>query len=188
VIFAVAVFLMEKAAIEWRLRQLDEAVRPSEAKLRESLDQTNPAQDEADQPRHYPLSDDVSRALSNPGKFVLYRKVADVPKAVRLAFAQAAHEESFSMADPGGLWESTDVIGYLKLPRRRLSAVGIGAGLCLLFYEHGGRGENSNVAVFQTADGRAEPTWHAYVPHGVVNPADLAKALQEKSYQEGSFF
>jgi hypothetical protein len=185
---AAAAFLISKAIIDWRLRQFDEATRPSAAKLGELLDQANAAQAQADQPRRYPLPDDLTRALSKPSQFSLYRKVASVPEAVGLAFAKAADEGSFSMAEPGGKWEATDVIRDTKLPRRRLSSAAIGAGLCLLFYEHGGIGKNDNVAVFRIADGRAEAAWHAYVSHAVVNPADLASALQEKNYREAPFF
>jgi hypothetical protein len=186
--FAAAAVLITKAAIDWRLRQLDEAARPSAAKLGELLDQASATQAQTDQPRQYPLPDDLIRALSNPSQFRLYRKVTNVPEAVRSAFAKAADEETFSMADPGGRWEATDVIRDASLPRRRLASVAIGSGLCLLFYEHGGIGKNDNVAVFRMADGRAEATWHAYIPHAVVNPTDLAKALQEKSYREAPFF
>jgi hypothetical protein len=185
---AATAFLIAKAAIDWRLRQLDQGARLSAGKLGELLDQANATQAQADEPRQYPLPDDLTRALSNPSQFSVYRTVTNVPEVVRSAFAKAADEESFSMADPGGPWEATDVIGDASLPRRRLASVAIGSGLCLLFYEHGGRGKNDNVAVFRMADGRAEATWHAYIPHAVVNPADLAKALQQKSYREAPFF
>jgi hypothetical protein len=42
---------------------------------------------------------------------------------------------------------------------RQPTAVAIGAGLCLLFYEHGGIGKNDNVAVFRMPDGRAEASF-----------------------------
>ena len=91
------------------------------------------------------------------------------------------------MADSGGRWEATDVIRDASLPRRRLSTLAIGSGLCLLFYERGGIRRDDNVAVFRMSNGRAEAIWHAYVSRAVINPASLAKALKENDYQESPF-
>jgi hypothetical protein len=188
VVFAAAAFLLGKVAIDLRLQRLDEAARPSSAQLEKWLDQANAAQIQADQPREYSLPDDLIESLAKPGEFSLYRKVADVPEIVRLAFAKAAGEAIFSMADPGGQWQATDIIRDPKLPVRRLSKVAVGGALCLLFYERGGVVKHNNVAVFRMADGQAEAIWHANVSHAVVSPSDLARALREKSYREMPFF
>ena len=108
------------------------------------------------------MPDDLVKALSNPSQFRLDRKVVNVPGSVRAAFAQANNVTSFSMADSGGRWEATDVIRDASLPRRRLSTLAIGSGLCLLFYERGGIRKDDNVAVFRMANGRAEAIWHAF--------------------------
>ena len=115
-----------------------------------------------DHPKEYALPDDLVKELSNPSQFRLDRKVANVPESVRAAFAQANNVTSFSMADSGGRWEATDVIRDASLPRRRLSTLAIGSGLCLLFYERGGIRKDDNVAVFRMANGRAEAIWHAF--------------------------
>ena len=175
-------FLIGKAAFDWRLHQLDE-------RIQQSLEgQTNAAQGQAHEPRNYPLPDDLVRALMKPSDFHVYRSLDNVSGSVRSAFAKAAGEESFSMAEPNGRWEATDVIRDPQLPRRRLSSIALGGELCLLFYEHGGIARNDNIAVFRIARDHAEPIWHAYVARKVRDPNALAKALQEAKYDESPFF
>jgi hypothetical protein len=120
----------------------------------------------------YPLQDDLRAALRTPSDFTLHRSVSDVPDSVRTAFAKAAQEETFSMADPGGDWEATDVIQDLRRPRRRLSTVAINGAFCLVFYEHGGIVRTNNVAAFRMSYRTAEPVWHAYLePSAPLWPA-----------------
>lgn len=180
--------LIAGAAFYWRLRQFDEALTPSAAKLKSLQDEANAAQGQASQLHDYPLPDELINALAKSSNFRVYRSVANVPDSVRSAFAKAADENSFLMADPNGRWEATDVIRDPQLPRRRLASAAVNEGLCLLFYEHGGIGKDDNVAVFRISDDHAEPIWHAYVAHDVGNPTALTKALQEKSYRESPFF
>lgn len=177
-VVCLAAFFIGKVAVDWRLRHLDEALQ------KQALE----TQVQADQPRDYPLPNELVSALVELNDFRVYRSVANVPDVVRSAFANAADEKSFSMADPNGQWEATDVIRDPQLPRRRLRSVAIGGQFCLLFYEHGGVGRNDNVAAFRISEDRAEPVWHAYVASDVGNPTALAKALQEKSYREAPFF
>jgi len=187
-ILCLLALLIGTAAIYWWLRQRDEALRPTTAKLESLQAAANAAQSKADQLHEYLLPDELTIALAQPNNFRVYRTVANIPDSVRSAFAKAADENSFLMADPNGRWESTDVIRDPQLPRRRLASAAVSEELYLLFYEHGGIGKNDNVAVFRISDDHAEPIWHAYVAHDVGNPTALAKALQEKSYREAPFF
>jgi cell division protein FtsB len=180
--------LIAGAVFYWRLRQLDEALRPTTAKLENLQAEANVAQSKAHQLHEYMLPDELISALAQPNTFRVYRSVANIPDSVRSAFAKAADENSFLMADPNGRWEATDVIRDPQLPRRRLASAAVSEELCLLFYEHGGIGKNDNVAVFRISDDHAEPIWHAYVARDVGNPTALTKALQEKSYREAPFF
>ena len=150
--------------------------------------EANAAQSKADPLPEYPLTHDLINAFAHPDNFRVHRSVADIPSSVRSAFAKAANEVDFLMADPNARWEATDVIRDPELPRRRLASVAISAELCVLFYEHGGIGKNDNVAAFRISDNHAEPIWHAYVPHDIANPTELMKALQEKRYREAPFF
>jgi hypothetical protein len=164
--------------MNWRLLQLDEALEPSTTRLQDMRDHANATEAEANRPREYALPDQSITALTNASDFRVYRTVAKVPDSVRSAFANAAHQESFLMADPNGRWEPTDVIRDPNLPRRRLASVAIRAELCVLFYEHGGIGRNDNVAAFRMSGDHANPIWHAYVAHHVGDPVALAKAVK----------
>lgn len=182
------VFLGAKAVIRWRIEQFDEIHKASLAELQSLQDQANAAQLQADRLPDYALPGQLKIALNKPGDFRLFSSVANIPESVQIAFAKVAHEGTFSMADPNGSWEATDMIRDPRLPRRRLSAVAVSADLCLLFYEHGGIGRNDNVAVFRQSHNRAEAVWHAYVSHEVATPAALGKALHDKAYREAPFF
>jgi hypothetical protein len=122
-------FLIGKAAVDWRLHSLDEMLRPSTAKLQSLQDQANAVQVQADQLHDYPLPDELISALVKPSNFRVYRSVTNVPDSVRSAFAKAADEKSFSIADTNGQWEATDVIRDPQLPRRRLASVAINGEL-----------------------------------------------------------
>lgn len=172
----------------WRLRRVDEALRPTAAKLESLQAEANAAQSKADQFPEYPLTHELMDASAHPDNSRVHRGVADIPNSVRSAFAKAANEVDFLMADPNGRWEATDVIRDPELARRRLASVAISAELCLLFYERGGIGKSDNVAAFRISDNHAEPIWHAYVPRKVANSSELMKALQEKRYREAPFF
>jgi hypothetical protein len=151
-------------------------------------DQANATAENKDtRPRLSSLPDDLHSALATPGSFSLHHSVSDITDFVRSAFAKAASEEAFSMAEPRGAWEATDVIRDPKLPRRRLTSVAINGAFCLLFYEHGGIGKNDNVVAFRISHDRAEPIWHAYLDPGVANPAGLRDAIGRERVRSGGF-
>jgi hypothetical protein len=135
----------------------------------------------------YPLPDDLLATLVTPNDFNLHHRVSDIPDSVRTAFAKAAEEETFSMAEPGGAWEETDVIRDPRLPQRRLTAVATSGAFCLVFYEHGGIVRSNNVAAFRLSHDGAEPVWHAYLEPSVANPTVLRDAIERKKFREGFF-
>ena len=63
------------------------------------------------------------------GKFVLVRKVTDLPIGIRILYR---------MADPGERFEATDVIMDSTLPRRRLIFGGVAQNHAFIHYEQGG--------------------------------------------------
>ena len=107
----------------WRLRRLDEALRATASKLESLQAEANAVQSKAHQLPEYPLTHELINAFAHPDNFRVYRSVADIPNPVRSAFAKAANEVDFIMADPNGRWEATDVIRAPELPRRRLASV-----------------------------------------------------------------
>lgn len=76
-------------------------------------------------------------ALKEPSAFQLRAAVSAVPAVVQAAFAKAAREQAFAMAERGAEW-SSGCVGYQGLPRRRLGKLALGRSLCILFYECGG--------------------------------------------------
>lgn len=124
---------------------------------------------------------DLLSALERPDGFVVDRGMGAIPENVRAAFAKAAGDKSFAMAEPGGAWRATDVVLDRHLPHRRFIAVAKSAEFYLVFYERGGIARSDNVAAFRMVNGAAEPVWHAFVPPGVADPAGLREALGRKA-------
>ena len=141
-----------------------------------------------ERPRSESLPADLLSALESPNDFRLRHKVADIPDAVRAAFARAAHMDTFSMAEPGARWQSTDVITTPPLPWRRLVAVATTDSFCLILYQRGGLGESNNAAVFRLSTGAVEPVGHAYIKQGIVDPAALRRSIDSTSTLDAAFF
>ena len=77
------------------------------------------------------------------GEYRIVRRVAEIPAAVRSAFAGA----DFEMANPGEPFQVTDVV-MEKLPWRRLVFAGCARSRCFLHYEKGGYAHGYYVVVF----------------------------------------
>jgi hypothetical protein len=112
--------------------------------------------------------------------FQIRADVSAIPEAVKSAFAKAASEERFAMAEPGAAWQATDVILHPALPWRRLGKVALSRSFCLIFYEHGGRAHTYHVAAFHVSSTGATLVWHAVYLHDfITEPAALIKAVDE---------
>lgn len=142
-----------------------------------------------DAARHLPAAPpaDLLAALKTPNSFNLRHSVSEIAPEVRTAFARAAGEQNFSMADPGNAWEATDVIMDRRLPRRRLTALAVARGFCLVFYEHGGFAANYNVAAFRTSAGSSELIWHAVLGPAVADAAGLRDAISRNEASGGGY-
>ena len=167
-------------AVRWYIRARDAAIQPPAATLRNRNDHPIAAQ-----PHVNVLPGDLLSALRSANGFQVRHTIADISPLVRDAFAKATHQE-FSMAEPGGKWQSTDVIIEPGLPWRRLTAVAASAKFCLVFYERGGIGKSNIVAVFRLSSRGAEPVWLAYLDDPVADPAGLAVAIDEKRIYVGA--
>lgn len=166
------------------LKRLDDAARPTSAMLEEWRQEVLTAKGEAAQRDVYALPKELMEALDRPGDFKLYRKLSFVPQSVRVAFAESAGEQEFSMADAGGRWESSDVRHNPRLPVRRLSTYAVGSSVCLLFYERGGFAKTAHVVAFRMGALRAEVIWDALVGDDVLTPGALARALEARDLGE----
>lgn len=180
------VFLCAEAVVNWYVRGARQDAQAL-TKIAGMNDQADAALNPV-QPLPKTLPDDLLAALKRSNAFTLRYKVSDIPDSVRTAFAKAAAEQAFSMAEPKGAWEATDVISDPALPRRRLYTVATNGAFCLLFYEHGGIGKSNNVAAFRFSSAGAEPVWHAYLDPGVVDPAGLRVAIERNNVFIGAGF
>jgi hypothetical protein len=177
------ILLCAEAALHW----YDEAPKFSLTKI---ASMNHEADAVLNPPRAVPHPlppDDLLATLKTPNNFILHHRVSDIPDSVRTAFAKAAEEDTFSMADPQGVWNASDVLSDPPRPRRRLTTVATSGVFCLVFYEHGGIGESNNVAAFRLSSAGVEPVWHAYLHPGVADPAGLRMAVDENSYGAGFF-
>jgi hypothetical protein len=181
------ILLCAEAGVKWYTGRQDEALKPSPTKIAIMTDQANAAIELKNARPLYPLQDDLLAAINMPNDFALHYRVSDIPDSVRTSFAKAAEEETFSMAEPGGAWEATDVIRDPRLPQRRLTTVAICGAFCLVFYEHGGIGRSNNVAAFRQSHDTAEPVWHAYLEPSIADPAALRDAIERKRFRKGFF-
>ena len=181
------VFLCAEAVVNWYVRGQDKTLNPSLTKIAGMNDQADAVLNPA-RPLPKTLPDDLLTALNRSNEFTLRYKVSDIPDSVRTAFAKAAEEVAFSMAEPKGAWEATDVISDPSLPRRRLYSVATNGSFCLVFYEHGGIGKSNNVAAFRFSSAGVEPVWHAYLDPGVEDSAGLRVAIERNNVFIGAGF
>jgi len=136
-----------------------------------------------------PLPADLLAELRTPGNFQMRHRVADIPAAVRAAFANATHLDAFSMAEPGAMWQATDVVITPPLPWRGLRAVAVSNSSCVLFYEGGGIGKSNNAAVFRFSAGGVQAVGHAFLDAGVADLARLRiRAEGKQEFLDLSFF
>jgi len=142
------------------------------------LTQPSTVESSDDRPRPHPLPGDLLLALQTSDDFQMLHKISEIPVSVRVAFAKAAHLDTFSMAEPGARWQATDVIMWPRLPWWRLVGVAVAGSFCLVFYEHGGIGESNNVAVFRLSPEGVEQVGHAYLDPGVADGAALHLAIE----------
>jgi hypothetical protein len=171
------VLLCVDAVVMWYVRRQEVTIRPSSI----TLDQPSAPQSSDERPRSHPIPSDLLLALETPNDFQMRYRISDIPEAVRVAFAEAAHLDAFSMAEPGARWQATDVIVWPRLPWRRLIGVAVTGSFCLVFYEHGGRGESNNVGAFRSSPGGVEPVGHSYLAPNVRDPATLRLAIERNT-------
>jgi hypothetical protein len=133
------------------------------------------------------LPAEVRGALEDPTAFQISAAVSAIPNSVRTSFAKAAGEKSFSMAEPGAEWQSTDVVYKLALPHRRLGHVALSKSFCILFYERGGRGWSYHVAVFRLAQNDAKLLWSGSAFQKVPDPAGLLIAIKKGQIEDSDY-
>ncbi|HEY3740785.1 MAG TPA: hypothetical protein VGL53_13125 [Bryobacteraceae bacterium] len=130
---------------------------------------------------------DVMDALKVPGAFQIRTATADIPLPVRTAFAKTTGQASFSMAEPGARWQSTDVMVMPPLPGRRLRASACSKVFCIIFYETGGVARMNRVAVFRLNPNDAKLVWNAIAFHDADDPKSLLIAIENGKLRQDPY-
>lgn len=84
--------------------------------------------------------------------FAEVRRVAAVPRSVRSRIGRR-------IANPGGLFNATDVKLLPFAADRRMVFAGISDEYCILHYEYGGFAHGYMTAIFRLSRGQAIPIW-----------------------------
>jgi hypothetical protein len=66
------------------------------------------------------------------------------------------------MANPGQRFNATDFIYDSSVPRKRLIFAGVSQDKCFIYYEQGGIGLSSLVALFKLKSTKIEPVWNGH--------------------------
>lgn len=106
-----------------------------------------------------------------------------LPIAIRSGdFERPPSVGSWLLADPGGRWNSSDVIvdATAALPMRRLIVGACDSSLCVIHYEQGGRGWSTHILAIARSDGRWRAVWHAAGFTRVDDIAELRALLRNQ--------
>jgi len=119
---------------------------------------------------------DLLTALATPANLKTYKTVSAIPKPVRQAFPRKSDPAPFDMAEPGGRFQSTDVL-VGKLPLHRLVEVALSDRYCVIFYETGGFALAYHTDVFQLDKDSAKLIWESGPSRAVADLASLRNAI-----------
>ncbi len=96
------------------------------------------------------------------GNFVIIDRVQSLPKAVGIAFTEAAGIRS-TMANPGQRFEASDVILTPGTPGKRLILGGVYGDRCFVHHEQGGIAHSYDLEFFKLlSTNGAKPVWKGY--------------------------
>jgi hypothetical protein len=133
------------------------------------------------------ISPKLREALKDPGKWLVRAQTSAIPPSVREAFKKASYGETpFYMAEPGGEWNSTDVVRKHGLPWLRLGRVMSSGEYCIVTYERGGIALNRNAAVFHLRRSGADLVWNAQTATLIEGIPELVSAIDNNRIGEFS--
>jgi hypothetical protein len=130
------------------------------------------------------ISPKLREALKDPGRWLVRAQTSAIPPSVREEFAKASDGDAFHMAEPGGEWNSTDVVRKRGLPWLRLGRVMSTGEYCIVTYERGGIALNRNVAVFHFRRGGADLVWSAQTASLITAIPELVSAIDSNRLGE----
>ena len=130
------------------------------------------------------LADSDRDQLLHSVAFRIRDQVDLLPQSVRTAFIKSLKAKSFSMADPGGKFQETDVILEEGLPIRRLVFAAQSPDYLVLHYEMGGFGLSHHVLLFKLSGSSAELVWRATARQKFNSLKDLKLAVRQNKLDD----
>ena len=117
------------------------------------------------------------RAHVEGERFQIVTSIRGLPLGVRDALQMLFGSQSLDIAEPGGEFQVTDVLGNSKLPIRRLVAAGCSADHCLVYYERGGIAHTWQVALFHWTPAATRFEFGGTAPGGLATIDDVRNAV-----------
>lgn len=110
-----------------------------------------------------------------------------VPVTCQLAFAEAIREPTFSLANPGAPYQSTDVMSAgVRLPWRRLVFGGMSNDRCVIYYEIGGFAHRYAALIFDiTPPAPAKCIWGGTDGGIYSSLSELITQISQGSFKRG---
>src|SRR5262249_37191559 len=110
-------------------------------------------------------------------RFGIVTSIRGLPLGVRDELQMLFGSQTLDIAEPGAVFQVTDVTANPKLPIRRLVAAGCTIEYCLVYYERGGRGHTWHVALFHWTPAATRFEWGGTAPGGLATIDDVRDAI-----------
>lgn len=93
----------------------------------------------------------------NKTPLTIHKTIKAIPPFI-MDFLKCSRAGDFSIANPGEIWQVTDVI-FEKLPERQLIFFGTGDSICLMTHFTGGIGKSEHILIFKFNKGGITDFW-----------------------------
>lgn len=109
-------------------------------------------------------------------RFQIVTSIRGLPLGVRGALQTLFGSQTLDIAEPGGEFQDTDVIGAPKRPLRRLAAAGCSIDHCLVYYERAGSSHTWLAALFHWTPAETRFEWGGHARGGLATIDDVRNA------------
>jgi hypothetical protein len=123
-----------------------------------------------------PLSGEL-RAHVQDERLQIVTSIRGLPLGVRDGLQTLFGSRTLDMAEPGAVFQATDVATSSRLPTRRLVSAGCSYDHCLVYYERGGVAHTWQVALFHWTPDATRFEWGGTAPGGLVTIDDVRRAV-----------
>jgi len=110
-------------------------------------------------------------------RFEIVTSIRGLPLGVREWLQMLFGSPTLDIAEPGGEFQLTDVVGNPKLPIRRLVAAGCSTDHCLVYYERGGTAHTWQVMLFRWTPAATRFEWGGSAPGGLATIDEVRNGI-----------